>query len=48
MNSHPDLILFNGRISTLDPKYPAASNLAIKDGRIMGVDDAEDYPDFRC
>ena len=43
MNPHPDLILFNGRIATLDPKYPAASNLAIKDGRIMGVDDAEDY-----
>lgn len=43
MNSHPDLILFNGSITTLDPKYPEASNLAIKDGRIIGVDDAEDY-----
>jgi predicted amidohydrolase YtcJ len=43
MNSHPDLILLNGSITTLDPKHPEASNLAIKDGRIIGVDDAEDY-----
>lgn len=43
MNSYPDLILFNGRITTLDPKYPEATNLSIKDGRITGVDDAEDY-----
>ena len=39
----PDLILHNGRITTLDPKYPEATNLAIKDGRIIGVDDAEEY-----
>src|ERR1035438_10026761 len=39
----PDLILHNGRITTLDPKYPKATNLAIKDGRIAGVDDAEKY-----
>src|SRR5260370_3115615 len=38
-----DLILSNGRISTLDPKYPEATNLAVKDGRIIGVDDAEEY-----
>ena len=31
------LILYNGRITTLDPKYPEASNVAIKDGRIVGV-----------
>jgi len=44
MNSNnADLILHNGRISTLDPKKPEASNLAIKDGRIVGVDDAEEY-----
>ena len=42
-SSHPDLILHNGRITTLDPKYPEASNLAIKDGRIVAVDDAETY-----
>lgn len=45
MNSKdiPDLILHNGRITTLDSKYPEAKNLAIKDGRIVGVDDAESY-----
>lgn len=41
MNS--DLILHNGRISTLDPGHPEARNLAIKDGLIVGVDDAEEY-----
>src|SRR5271170_6181646 len=39
----PDLILHNGSITTLDPKYPEATNVAIKDGRIIGVDDAEEY-----
>src|SRR5271155_1366263 len=39
----PDLILHNGRITTLDAKIPEASNLAIKDGRVVGVDDAEEY-----
>lgn len=45
MNSNltADLIVHNGRITTLDPKYPEAKNLAIKDGRIVGVDDAESY-----
>src|SRR3984957_5105323 len=38
-----DLILHNGRITTLDPKHPEANNLAVKDGRIIGVDDAEEY-----
>jgi predicted amidohydrolase YtcJ len=40
---HADLILHNGKITTLDPKYPDAQNIAIKDGRIVGVDDAESY-----
>jgi len=39
----PDLILRNGRITTLDAKNREATNLAIKDGRIVGVDDAEEY-----
>jgi predicted amidohydrolase YtcJ len=39
----PDLILHNGQITTLDPKRPEATNLAVKDGRITGVDDAEEY-----
>src|SRR6266550_322367 len=45
MNSKasPELILHNGRITTLDPKHPEATNLAVKDGRIVGVDDAESY-----
>ncbi len=38
-----DLILHNGHITTLDPNYPEATNVAIKDGRIVGVDDAESY-----
>ncbi|MBI3869173.1 MAG: amidohydrolase [Verrucomicrobia bacterium] len=45
MNSKaaPNLILHNGRITTLDPEYPEARNLATQDGRIVGVDDAETY-----
>src|SRR5437660_8786447 len=39
-----DLILHNGKITTLDPKYPEAANVAIKDGRIVSVDDSEAYP----
>jgi predicted amidohydrolase YtcJ len=45
MNSNPapDLILYNGQFTTLDSKHPEAKNLAIKAGRIIGVDDAETY-----
>src|SRR5213594_2796981 len=42
-SSPVDLILHNGRITTLDPKYPEATNIAVKDGRVLGVDDAEQY-----
>jgi len=42
-NSAPDLIFHNGLITTLDRKYPAATNLAIKDGKIIGVEDAESH-----
>ena len=38
-----DVILHNGKITTLDPKYPNAENVASKNGRITGVDDAESY-----
>lgn len=41
MNTAPDLILHNGRITTLDPKHPEAKNVAVRDGRIVGVDDTE-------
>jgi hypothetical protein len=43
MKKAADLILQNGEITTLDPKHPEATNLAVKDGRIIGVDDAEEY-----
>lgn len=39
----PDLILHNGKVTTLDPKHPEARHLAIKDGKIVGVDDPESY-----
>jgi len=42
-NSAPDLILHNGRITTLDRDYPDAANVAVKDGRIIAVDEAEEY-----
>src|SRR5437867_6651700 len=42
-SNQADLILHNGRIATLDPKHPEATNLAVKDGRIVGVDDTEEY-----
>jgi predicted amidohydrolase YtcJ len=38
-----DLVLHNGKITTLDPRHPEARNLAVKDGKIIGVDDAEGY-----
>lgn len=41
-----DLILYNGRITTLDPAYPEASNLAIGGGRILAVDEGEEYADI--
>src|SRR6266568_3049343 len=42
-NTAPDLILHNGRITTLDRQLPEATDLAVKDGRIIGVNDAETY-----
>lgn len=41
-----DLVLYNGRITTLDPAYPEASNVAIGGGRILAVDEGEDYADI--
>ena len=34
-----DIILKNGTITTLDPRHPEAKSVAIKDGRIVGIDD---------
>jgi predicted amidohydrolase YtcJ len=41
-----DLILYNGRITTMDPAYPEARNLAIGGGRILAVDEGEEYGDL--
>lgn len=38
-----DYIFHNGHFATLDPKHPRATKLAVKDGRIIGVDDTGDY-----
>jgi hypothetical protein len=40
--NYADVILHNGQITTLDSKHPEAKSLAIKDGRIIAIDD-EDY-----
>ncbi len=38
----PDVILFNATVHTMDPDYPAATAIAVKDGRFVAVgDDAE-------
>src|SRR6478672_11436337 len=41
--SAPDLILENAKITTLDRTKPEAASLVVKNGRIVGVDDAEEY-----
>jgi predicted amidohydrolase YtcJ len=38
-----DIIIQNGNITTLDPRHPEAKSVAVKDGCIVGVDDAVDY-----
>jgi len=42
-SNQADLILHNGKITTLDPKHPEAKIIAVKDGRIIGVSEAEEY-----
>jgi predicted amidohydrolase YtcJ len=34
-NPEPDLVLFNGRVTTLDPSNPQAQAVAIKDGKVL-------------
>jgi imidazolonepropionase-like amidohydrolase len=41
-----DLILFNGKITTLDRQNPEAEALAIRDGRFIGVGRAQDIMRF--
>ena len=43
MKPNANLILQNGRITTLDPKHPEAKEVIIAEGRIAGVDNAEDF-----
>lgn len=35
--SDPDLILFNGRLHTVDPSQPEATAVAVREGRILAV-----------
>ncbi|TLD71399.1 amidohydrolase [Phragmitibacter flavus] len=44
MKVEPDLILVNGRITTLDDGYPEAREAVIKDGKVLSLDDAHEYP----
>jgi predicted amidohydrolase YtcJ len=39
----PDLILENGRITTLDPKHPEAKEIVVADGHIIGIDNAATF-----
>src|SRR5271157_464523 len=39
-----DLILHNGRVTTLDPDRPEAGEVAVKDGYIVGVGNAGAFP----
>ncbi|MGL4289128.1 MAG: amidohydrolase [Phreatobacter sp.] len=42
MAQFPDLILFNGKITTLDRQRPEATAVAIRDGRFLAVGDERD------
>jgi predicted amidohydrolase YtcJ len=39
LNADPDLILFNGKITTLDRQKPQAEAIAVRDGRFQAVGD---------
>src|SRR5580698_6977574 len=39
MDAHPDLILLNGKITTLDPEHPQAQAVAVRAGRFQAVGD---------
>lgn len=43
MKTTADLILHNGRITTLDPSHPEAKEVVIVDGRIAGIDNASEF-----
>ena len=43
MNTHPDLIVENGRITTFDAAHPEATSMAAKGGKIVGVGKAGEF-----
>ncbi|MDI1444323.1 amidohydrolase [Polyangium sp. 6x1] len=43
MKTTADLILHNGRITTLDPSHPEAKEVVVVGGRIAGVDNASQF-----
>ncbi|HEY9510420.1 MAG TPA: amidohydrolase family protein, partial [Verrucomicrobiae bacterium] len=43
LNSAPDLILHNGRITTLDSTHSEATNVVINEGRFVGIDNSDKY-----
>jgi predicted amidohydrolase YtcJ len=43
MKPIPDLILKNGRVTTLDRARPDAEEIVIAGGRIIGIDNAQDF-----
>jgi predicted amidohydrolase YtcJ len=43
MKPTPDLILKNGRITTLDTAHPVAQEVVVANGRIIGVDNAHEF-----
>src|SRR6202163_3446980 len=43
MKPTPDLILKNGRITTLDRQHPEAKEVVVTGGRIVGVDNGSEF-----
>ena len=39
MGTPPDLVLFNGKITTLDREKPQAQAVAVREGRFLAVGD---------
>jgi predicted amidohydrolase YtcJ len=42
-----DLILVNGNVITMDPKFPKARAIAVKDGKVVGISGSEDLRQFK-
>jgi predicted amidohydrolase YtcJ len=40
--NYPDLILKNGRITTLDPQHPEVTSIAVKDGKVLSLGQVND------